>query len=296
MLRAEMETNAAAKVKVTVVNAQLRYDPLVITKLLDNYRSHPKLLELPNRLFYDGELRAKADPVIYTALERWEGLPTPKVPMLFDAICGKDEREASSPSWFNGDEAIAVLQHVKDLLAYRQSRLAPEDIGVITPYNKQVGRIQRALYGEPTVDLRGVKVGSTELFQGQERRVIILSTVRSNADFIDFDKKHNIGFLDNPKRFNVAITRAQCLLIVVGNPHVLAVDSTWRALIKHCVDNRAYRGEPPPNLGSDGDGPAAGGASTAMATVNLADVEELLGGVEASERMQQEGMEMPVHE
>ena len=274
----------------------LRYDPLVITKLLDNYRSHPKLLELPNRLFYDGELRAKADPVIYTALERWEGLPTPKVPMLFDAICGKDEREASSPSWFNGDEAIAVLQHVKDLLAYRQSRLAPEDIGVITPYNKQVGRIQRALYGEPTVDLRGVKVGSTELFQGQERRVIILSTVRSNADFIDFDKKHNIGFLDNPKRFNVAITRAQCLLIVVGNPHVLAVDSTWRALIKHCVDNRAYRGEPPPNLGSDGDGPAAGGASTDMATVNLADVEELLGGVEASERMQQEGMEMPVHE
>ena len=70
------------------------------------------------------------------------------------------------------------------------------------------------------------------MFQGQERRVIIISTVRSSEEYIDFDRTHNLGFLDNPKRFNVAITRAQALLIVVGNPKVLASDVHWRELLR----------------------------------------------------------------
>ena len=95
----------------------------------------------------------------------------------------------------------------------RRSRCTQQEIGVITPYNKQMLKLQRLLKG---ADLGDVKVGSTELFQGQERRVIIISTVRSDEDFLGFDRKHNLGFLDNPKRFNVAITRAKALLIIVG--------------------------------------------------------------------------------
>ena len=45
--------------------------------------------------------------------------------------------------------------------------------------------------------------------------------VRSNESLVSSDIHHNLGFLSNPKRFNVAITRAQALLIIVGNPHVL---------------------------------------------------------------------------
>jgi superfamily I DNA and/or RNA helicase len=44
---------------------------------------------------------------------------------------------------------------------------------------------------------------------------------------IGFDKMHTIGFLSNPKRFNVAITRAQALLIVIGNPYVLIQVNKW---------------------------------------------------------------------
>jgi helicase MOV-10 len=52
--------------------------------------------------------------------------------------------------------------------------------------------------------------------------VIIISTVRSTQDkVITDDLRFNLGFLNNPKRFNVAITRAKALLIVVGNPIVL---------------------------------------------------------------------------
>ena len=66
-----------------------------------------------------------------------------------------------------------------------------------------------------------VTVGTTEEFQGQERKVIILSTVRSSPEYVSLDIKHRLGFLKDPKRFNVSITRSQALLIVVGNPNIL---------------------------------------------------------------------------
>jgi hypothetical protein len=59
-------------------------------------------------------------------------------------------------------------------------------------------------------------------FQGSERRVIIISTTRSNPDMVAFDARHHLGFIANPQRFNVAVTRAQALLVVVGNPLLLA--------------------------------------------------------------------------
>lgn len=65
----------------------------------------------------------------------------------------------------------------------------------------QVQKIRFALRGIGHPD---VKVGSTEMFQGQERRIVIISTVRSSEDYVGFDLRHNIGFLDNPKRFNVS--------------------------------------------------------------------------------------------
>ena len=77
-------------------------------------------------------------------------------------------------------------------------------VGVVTPYRKQVQKLEQLLHN---AGLDEVKVGSVEEFQGQERKVIIISTVRSNKDFLPFDYAHNLGFLSNPKRFNVAVTR-----------------------------------------------------------------------------------------
>ena len=52
---------------------------------------------------------------------------------------------------------------------------------------------------------------------------------------VDFDVSHNIGFLSNPKRFNVTITRAQALLVVIGNPHVLAQVSLDPLMLCDCM-------------------------------------------------------------
>ncbi|KAF0690690.1 hypothetical protein As57867_017870, partial [Aphanomyces stellatus] len=106
------------------------------------------------------------------------------------------------------------------------------DIGIITPYAKQRAKLQQAI---ATRQWKGIVVGSVEQFQGGERRVILVSTVRSSSDFFDDDAKFNLGFVAHPKRFNVAITRAQALLIVVGNPDVLETSEIWRAFLEHCV-------------------------------------------------------------
>ncbi len=101
------------------------------------------------------------------------------------------------------------------------------------------------------------QVGTVESFQGDERRVIIVSTVRSDlkADaldmdatsidaFLQFDARHKLGFLRNPKRFNVSATRAQCLFILVGNPFVLNADRHWRAMLQYAFAMRCYTGVP----------------------------------------------------
>ena len=75
------------------------YDARMITKLVRNYRAHRNLLELPNALFYEGDLVSCADPVLTDRCLGWEGLEAPGVPLLWDGVVGADKREGSSPSW-----------------------------------------------------------------------------------------------------------------------------------------------------------------------------------------------------
>ena len=66
----------------------------------------------------------------------------------------------------------------------------------ITFMNFQVQKIRILLHKANITD---VKVGSVEEFQGQERRVIIISTVRSSQEFLQLDAQFKLGFLKNPK-------------------------------------------------------------------------------------------------
>ena len=88
----------------------------------------------------------------------------------------------------------------------------------------------------------GIRVGSPEEFQGDERKVIIVSTVRASAEHLKFDKRLQLGFLCNPKRFNVVVTRAQALLIIIGSPYLLKHDDNWGTLLKFASDNQCYKG------------------------------------------------------
>ncbi|XP_030816695.1 RNA helicase Mov10l1 [Camarhynchus parvulus] len=214
------------------------YNPLLITKLTKNYRSHSALLALPSKLFYHKELEVCADTSVVTSFLNWEKLPRKGFPLIFHGIRGSETREGRSPSLFNPAEAVQVMMYCCQLARSEYSAVPVTDIGVIAPYRKQVEKIRFLLRN---IDLEDIKVGTVEEFQGQEYMVIILSTVRSQKVVID-DEKHSLGFLCNPKRFNVAITRAKALLIVVGNPHVLVKDPCFCALLEYSLINRVYIG------------------------------------------------------
>ncbi|NXH52071.1 SDE3 helicase, partial [Rhabdornis inornatus] len=231
------------------------YNPQFITKLLWNYRSHEAILRIPNELFYDNELKVcKRDGLdIRNLYCTWEELPKKGFPIIFHGVCGEDQREAKSPSFFNTAEIEILVHYLKKLLLSRSKgscpTVSPKEIGIISPYRKQVEKIRKAITSlDPDLrklpDISQLKVGSVEEFQGQERHVILISTVRSCSTYLQFDQTFRLGFLKNPKRFNVAITRAKALLIVVGNPTVLSKDQHWHRFLRYCQEQGGYTGYP----------------------------------------------------
>ena len=217
------------------------YNPKVMTKLVINYRSHPCLLAMPSKIFYDDELIAEGDKDLTEVFVGWEHLPNANFPFIFFGVRGKDQRENDSPSWFNPGEVVQVVKYVKLILDAKIAKAA--DIGIITPYKKQVEKIRQF---SASCEIEKIKVGSVEEFQGQERQVILLSTVRSDESKVESDIYHNLGFLSNPRRFNVATTRAHSLLIIVGNPFVLVQDPYWKSIIQYALLNNCYTGCDPP--------------------------------------------------
>ncbi|XP_011862621.1 PREDICTED: probable RNA helicase armi [Vollenhovia emeryi] len=219
------------------------YDPRLVTKLLINYRSLPQLLDLPNMLFYESELQPYVSSTNSMEAELLERLK-PELPetsgstptIIFHGVNGQNHQDSDSPSWYNSEEATQVYLYLLRLYKYG---LTPDDIGVITPYLKQVHQIRDLLI---ELGLKLPKISSVEGFQGQERKVIIISTVRSCNNLIAEDVKHALGFVSSPRRLNVAITRARVLLIILGNPKLLVLDPYWRRVLTYCIEQGGYTG------------------------------------------------------
>ena len=215
------------------------YDPIILTKLIRNYRSHPELLTVPSQMFYENELvpcapSSLVDRVLNTGLS----IPNPAVPFVFHGVVGEEMKENNNPSLYNPTEIVQVLTYIR---LFIKAGFSSSEIGVITPYRKQAEKTRMMIQSLSDVDFRLIKVASVEDFQGQERPIIIISTVRSNNS-LPSEKVRLLGFLQNPKRFNVAVTRAQAMLVVIGNPDVLKHDEQWGALLEYALDRNCYVG------------------------------------------------------
>ncbi|EGW31946.1 ATP-dependent helicase NAM7 [Spathaspora passalidarum NRRL Y-27907] len=192
------------------------------------YRMHPCLSDFPSNMFYEGSLQngvTSDDRLIEDATFPW---PMVDTPMMFWANYGREELSSSGNSFLNRVEAMNVEKIITRLF---KDGVTPDQIGVITPYEGQRAYLVQFMSMNSTLlDKRDqyldVEITSVDAFQGREKDFIILSCVRAND-------AQSIGFLSDPRRLNVALTRAKYGLIVLGNPRALCRNRLWNCLLVH---------------------------------------------------------------
>ncbi|MCT0229988.1 TM0106 family RecB-like putative nuclease [Synechococcus sp. CS-1324] len=184
--------------------------------LSTSWRMEPSLTAMVSELFYDGRLQAH--PANASNHIRWRepflgrsGLPMPGQGLVFEAVPHSGCSVCCEPEIDRIEQLVEALLGNGYCYARRGGEhrgvLSPNDILVTAPYNVQVNRLQQRLG-------QRARVGTVDRFQGQEAPVAIHSLTASDGDCAP----RGLGFLLEPNRLNVAISRAQCLSIVVGSP------------------------------------------------------------------------------
>ena len=125
--------------------------------------------------FYQGLLVARANKQETQSLEGWEELPNQKdCPLMFYGVSGHHARESDALSYYNQAEVAVVASLVQKLLESSKCAVTPLDIGIIAPFRKQVYKI-RSLLREKGLGM--IRVGTVDDYQGQEEKIIFISTV-----------------------------------------------------------------------------------------------------------------------
>ena len=113
-------------------------------------------------------------------------------------------------------------------------------IAIITPYRSQVQDFISAMRELPIEIGSSIEINTVDGFQGREKDIVIFSCVRSGHE--TFHSNNNqIGFLNDARRLNVAITRAKSCLIVIGNSKALYQDKVWSSYINSNKVSGSYQ-------------------------------------------------------
>src|SRR3989440_8353309 len=208
------------------------------------YRMNRWISNFSSRVFYEGQL--EADPSVAKSLLEvapkgpWSATETPAIlqalqpayPLVFLDVRSAEESEGIKSS---NAEARAVREVVKGLLA---RGIAQKDIGIIAPYRAQVANLRRRLFSDDEANGwqalspdTSMSIDTVDRFQGGERVVIIMSFATPQTPGTE-SPLHE--FLTNPNRLNVALTRAQRKLILVGSAPALEALPYFSRLLAYC--------------------------------------------------------------
>ncbi len=172
------------------------------TLLKEHYRCHPKIIEFCNKKFYNNELIILSD------------IKSDRPPLIvYKTVAGNHTRNNIN------QRQIDVIKN--EIIPNENICTTDNSLGIVTPYRNQTNALQKQFKGT------GIKADTVDKFQGQENKIIILSTV--DNDITDFT--------DNPNRLNVAISRAIEQLIVVINGNEQKKDTIINELVNYIEYN-----------------------------------------------------------
>lgn len=202
------------------------------------YRMNSAIMGFSNHYFYKNELIAD-ETVATHVLVNEDSYLGKSIEFIDTAGCSFDEiQNPETLSYWNPKEGDILFKHLQQLLLDYSTHtdLPAIEIGVISPYKEQ-----REWLKENIVDLdleksklQNLSVKTIDGFQGEERDVIYISLVRSN-------EHHEIGFLNDLRRMNVAITRAKKKLVVIGDSATIGSSDFYQQFLEYCEKNGMYR-------------------------------------------------------
>ena len=242
--------------------------PSIAARLNIQYRMHPKINNVIKQ-FYTGEtdeglepaqvlIENADDPQLSNPFSRHhgllnEGFINPDIHTIWVNVDEPEEQVGTSRVNEKEAEVVKkVLQYLKnsngfdeyfsfwDNIKDEDKRLQEQEIGIISFYGQQVRKLQDVRrYSENELGLP-VRLKTVDKFQGMERNIIVVSTVRSDklSEAGKIRPNRDIGFAKAPERLNVALSRARRLLIVVGNLRFFESfkDRHGNAIYKNAID------------------------------------------------------------
>lgn len=217
----------------TLLEKCVENHPEAVTLLDEQYRMNTEVMGYSSKAFYQNRLKA------HTSVAK-NRLFDGDSPLLFidTAGCGFEEKLEGTSST-NPEEAALLFKHLSAFVEEIKTKFTKETfptVAIISPYKQQISILKEQLEHSPELKdyADKIAVNTIDSFQGQERDIVYISLVRSND-------KGEIGFLNDIRRMNVAMTRARKKLVVVGDSATLAQHSFYRDFIEYAQQIDGYQ-------------------------------------------------------
>lgn len=218
----------------TLMQSVVRNKPETVSLLAVQYRMNEEIMRFSSDWFYDGLLQS-APEVKYRSILDFD---TPIEWINTEGLDCNEEFVGENYGRINKAEAELSIRQLKEYITkIGRERFLEEriDVGLISPYKAQVQYLRQLLRKDNFFKpyRQAVTINTVDGFQGQERDIIIISLVRANEE-------GQIGFLNDLRRMNVAMTRARMKLIILGDVPTLTRHAFYRKLYEYIGKLREY--------------------------------------------------------
>lgn len=208
----------------TLMQTIVKNKPDTVSLLKLQYRMNDEIMRFSSEWFYGGMLQS-APEVKYCSILDFD---TPIEWINTEGLDCNEEFIGENYGRINKSEAELSIEQLKGYITkIGRERFLDEriDVGMISPYKAQVQYLRRLVRNDAFFKpyRQAITINTVDGFQGQERDVILISLVRANEE-------GQIGFLNDLRRMNVAITRARMKLIILGDASTLTRHAFYKKL------------------------------------------------------------------